>query len=111
MQFVSRDTDVLVELETFFLPILKPFHPLLCPAKIFEFHLLELARTKSEIARINFVPKRFADLSDAEWQLLARNLEDIFELHENGLRRFWTEVSQRCRLRFRRRFHIHGPLL
>jgi hypothetical protein len=50
--------------------------------------LLELARAKGEIARINLVPKRFPDLRDAERQLLARHIQHILELHENRLRRF-----------------------
>ncbi len=108
MQLVSRDPDVLVELETLFLPILKPVHPLLRPAEIFQLHLLELARSKREVARINFIPERLANLRNAEWQFLARNFKHIFELHENGLRRFWTKVSQRCCLIFRRSFYIHG---
>src|SRR6266480_35897 len=93
MQFVSRDADVLVELETFFLPILEPFHPLLRPAKVFQLHLLELARTEGKIARVDFVAKRFADLRDAEWQFLSRNFQNIFELNEDGLRCLRTEVS------------------
>src|SRR5213596_3764857 len=93
MQLVARDADVLVKFKPFFLPILEQFHSLLGSAKIFQFHLLELARAKSEIAWINFVAKRFADLCDAEWQFLARNFKNVFELNKNRLCGLRTQVS------------------
>ena len=71
MQFFARDADVLIELEPLFQPVIEQFHPLLCPAKIFQLHLLEFPGAKCEIARIDFVAKCFADLRDAEWQFLA----------------------------------------
>ncbi len=62
-------------------------------AEIFELHLFELARAKSEIARVNFVPERFPDLGDAERQFFARNIEDVLELHENCLGRFRAQIG------------------
>src|SRR5207247_10389402 len=93
MQLDARNADVLVKLQAFFLPIFEQFHSLLGSAKIFQFHLLELARAKSEIARVNFVAKRFADLRDAEWQFLSRNFQNIFELDEDGLSCLGSQVS------------------
>src|SRR5882724_12000277 len=86
MQVVARDADVLIELEPLFQPVIQPLHSLLCPAKIFQLHLLELARPEGKITRIDFVTKGFANLRDAEWQLLARDFEDVFKLNEDGLR-------------------------
>src|SRR5438552_8975563 len=93
MQLVARNADVLVKLQAFFLPIFEQFHSLLGSAKIFQLHLLEFTRAKSEIARIDFVTKRFANLCDAEWQFLARNFKNVFELNKNGLCCFRTQVS------------------
>src|SRR5260370_1324743 len=72
VQLAARDPDVLIKLEAFHFPILEQLHPFLCPAKIFQLHLLKLTGAKCEIARIDFVSKSFADLRDAKRQLLAR---------------------------------------
>ena len=90
-----RDADVLVEFQALFLPIFEQFHPLLRPAKVFQFHLLELARTKREIARVNFVAKCLPDLRDAERQFLARDFQHVFELDKDRLCRFWAQISNR----------------
>src|SRR5207244_274865 len=95
VQPIARDADVLVKLEPLLQPVIEPLHPFLRPAKIFELHLLELARAKSKIARIDFVPKRFPDLRDAERQFLARCFENILELNENRLGRFGPQISER----------------
>ena len=93
VQLCPRNADVLIKFQPLLKPVIQPFDPLLLAAKIFQLHLLELARAKREIARINFVPKRFADLRDAERQLLARNFQHVLELHENGLRGLRAKVS------------------
>src|SRR5439155_19315434 len=59
----------------------------------FQLHLFEFARAKSEIARIDFVAKRLADLCDSERQFFSRNVEDILELNENRLRGLRTQIS------------------
>src|SRR5476651_1998297 len=59
----------------------------------FQFHLLEFARAEGEIARRDFVAKRLADLRDAERHFLPRRFQNIFELRENRLRGFGTEIS------------------
>ena len=80
-------------------PILQQLQAVFRPAEIFEFHLLELAGSKGEIARIDFVAECFADLSDSEWELFPGNLQDIFKLNEDGLSRLRPEISD-CRLIF-----------
>ena len=94
VEFATRDSDVLVKLEPLFFPIFEQLHPLLYSTKIFQLHLLKLARAKSEIARIDFVAKRFSNLRDPERQFLARDFQDIFELNENRLRGFGAKISQ-----------------
>src|SRR5438552_843073 len=92
VQFRTPNTDVLVKLQPFFQPVIEPFHPLLCPAKIFQLHLLEFAGAEREIARIDFITKGFSNLCDPEWQLLARHFEDVLELNEDRLRRFRPQI-------------------
>ena len=58
-----------------------------------QFHLLELAAAEREIARIDLVAERLADLRDAERHLLARHAEDVVELRENDLRGFGAEIG------------------
>src|SRR6266705_1914368 len=59
----------------------------------FEFHLLELARTESKIARVDLVAEGFADLADTERHLLTGGFEDVFELREDGLSSFRADVG------------------
>src|ERR1700724_1850764 len=66
--------DVPIETESFLEPILQQLQAVFRPAEIFEFHLLELAGSKGEIARIDFVAECFADLSDSEWELFPGDL-------------------------------------
>src|SRR5436190_9967187 len=59
-----------------------------------QFHLFELPRTESKIARINLVAESLSYLRDSERNLLPGSIQHIFELHEDRLRRFWTEVRE-----------------
>ena len=68
---------------------------MLWSAKIFQFHLLEFARAKNVITRVDLVAKRLADLRDAERQFFARSVEHVFELLKNRLRRFRAEIGKR----------------
>ena len=58
-----------------------------------SFHLLEFARAEGEVARVDLVAEGFADLRDAEGELLLRDVEDVLELDEQGLRGLGAEVS------------------
>src|SRR5690242_18499978 len=60
--------------------------------KEFEFHLLEFARPKCEVARIDFIPKGFADLADTERNLLPRDEKNVRELREDSLRCLGTQI-------------------
>ena len=63
------------------------------PDEKLQFHLLEFARAESEIARIDLVAKGLADLANAERHFLPRNFGHVFELRENGLRRFRAQIG------------------
>jgi len=58
-----------------------------------QFHLLEFPAAEGEVARVDFVAERFADLGDAKRNLLAGNAQDILELNKNHLGGFGTEVD------------------
>ena len=58
----------------------------------FQFHLFELARAEGEIARVNFVAERLADLCDAEGNLLARDAEHVLKLREDDLCGLGTKI-------------------
>ena len=93
MQLRTLNADVFIEFQPLFQPVIQQLHPRLRPAKIFELHLLELARPEGKIAGIDFVTKGFANLRNAKWQLLARNFQHVFELDENRLRSFRPQIS------------------
>src|ERR1043165_7463944 len=61
--------------------------------KELDLHLFELARSKSKVPRIDFVPKCFSNLANAKGHLLARHFEHVFELGEDGLGSFGAEIS------------------
>ena len=63
--------------------------------KVFHFHLLELARTKNEIAGRDFVAKRFPDLRDAERQFSPAGVQDVEKVYEDALRGFRTLASRK----------------
>ena len=112
---VARETDALVKADAFLDPLFVPRFPaptglrrfvFRVPSSEFrnrsnatrdgfdrfvrsyeelKFHLLELARAESEVARIDFIAKGLANLANAKGNFLPRNLEHIFELGEDGL--------------------------
>ena len=101
MQLVARNTDGFVKLEAFFFPIFQELHPLLRATKVFQFHLLEFARAKGEIARVNFVAKGLSDLGDTKRQFFAGNFKHVLELNKNSLRGFRPKIGH-ARVIFRR---------
>ena len=61
-------------------------------AEPFHLHLLEFARAENEIARRDFIAEAFADLCDAEGNLYARGVDDVFEFEKDALGRFGAEI-------------------
>jgi hypothetical protein len=56
-------------------------------------HLLELARAEGEVARVDLVAERLADLRDAERHLDARRIGHVDEVGEDALRRLRPQVG------------------
>src|SRR5690606_30977337 len=58
-------------------PIAVPIGRLLGPAEELDLHLLELAASEREVARVDLVAERLADLPDAERQPNPRGVEHV----------------------------------
>src|SRR5579884_1426732 len=93
MQVRARYADRLVKFQALIEPVLKPFHSFVSPAKVFQLHLFKLPRAESEIAGINLVAKRLADLRNPKGQLLAGDLQNVFELDEDRLGSLRSQVG------------------
>ena len=91
-QLFGIDTQIEIPLIARLNPFLMKARRVGRMAKILDFHLLELARAESEVARRDFVAKRLADLRDAERQLFARRGLHVVEVDENALRGFGTQI-------------------
>ena len=57
-----------------------------------DFHLFKFTAAEGEIARSDFVAKGLADLCDAEWNSNARAVDHVFEVGEDALRGFWSQI-------------------
>ena len=88
-----RQADGLVPFQAFLDPVLVPVGVGAGLDEELQFHLLELAAAEGEIARVDLVAERFADLGDAERDLLARDAEDVVELREDALRGFGPQIG------------------
>ena len=55
--------------------------------------MFEFDDAEDEIAGRDFVAKCFADLRDAKGNLDAHGVDDVFEIDENRLRRFRTQIG------------------
>ena len=64
-------------------------------AKIFHFHLLELAGAENKVFEDDFVAKGLADLRHAERNFHAVRLDDAFKVDKNALTRFRTQINNR----------------
>ena len=74
-------------------PVAEPFEVGAGLAEKFKFHLFEFAQAEGEISGRDFVAERFAYLTDAERYAHTRGTLHVFEVHENALRRFRTEID------------------
>src|SRR5205085_3971027 len=90
-------------------PFLMNSSRVLGPDEILHLHLLELARPENEITGSYLVAKRFADLSDPEWQLATRGVQYVCKVNEDTLRGLRSKIRYRrwvvvCRDRSNRGF-------
>src|SRR5437660_1434126 len=99
-QVLFRDANALKPLMTSIDPFLMCLFVLARSHKVFHLHLLELARTKNEIAGRDFVAKRFADLRDAKRKLAPAGVQDVEKVYEDALRGFRTKIDERLRIVF-----------
>src|SRR3989338_8373634 len=113
MDGVLRDTYHPNKRKHCFSPRLEAFLPLVRAHEIFDFHLLEFARTKDEVARRYLVPERFPYLRDAERQFRMETVDYIFEVHENPASGFRTKIRNRglifCCANMRLEHHVELP--
>ena len=84
--------EVHVPLEPAVAPIPVPVPGMLRCAEEFDFHLLEFAASKGEIAWIDFVAECLADLPDAERNFHSRRVAHGLEVDEYPLRRLRAQV-------------------
>src|SRR5207249_2160659 len=75
-------------------PVLKPRVIRAGTHKILKLHDLEFAEPKDESPGRNLIPKRLADLSDSEWQLLSRRCQHALEVDKDSLGRLGPEVGR-----------------
>ena len=82
-------------------PVAAEASPVLEPLKVgtrlteeLQFHLLEFAHAENEVAGRYFVSERFADLTYAERNFIARRALNVLEVDEYALRRLGTEIDR-----------------
>ena len=75
-------------------PVRKPV--IICTrlAEEFHFHLLKFTCTEDKVARCDLIAERFADLTDAERQLLSVSALYTLEVNEHTLCRFRSQVDR-----------------
>src|SRR5262245_7618504 len=73
-------------------PIRIPFVGLVRVTEELDFHLFEFAATEGVVPWIDLVPKRLADLRNPERQLYSRTIHHVFEVREDALRSFRSQI-------------------
>jgi hypothetical protein len=90
-QAVVAEAERAVEPDALGEPVLEPLLALARMDEELELGLLELARAEREVARVDLVAKRLADLRDAERDLLARALAHALRVEEDRLTRLGAQ--------------------
>ena len=73
----GRNTDGNEPMATPIYPVAMPFGPIIIVTdEILHLHLLEFAATEYEVARSDFIAKRFTDLSDAKRDFYPARVEN-----------------------------------
>ena len=84
---------VLIVVDPLLFPVFEPLHALFAVAEELHLHLGEFAAAEGEVARIDLVAERLADLGDAEGELLAGGDPDAVEVHEDRLAGFGAQIG------------------
>lgn len=75
-------------------PVLVSFGPIdVRGDEVFDLHLLEFAGAEDEVARGDLVAEGLTDLGDAERNLYAAGVDDVFVVGEDALGSFWAKVG------------------
>ncbi len=75
-----------------FAPVPVPLRRVGRAAEELDLHLLEFAAAEREVARVDLVAKRLADLADTERHAHARRVADVLEVDEDALRRLGPQI-------------------
>ena len=86
-------SKALYELKAVILPVGEPFKVGSWLAEEFHFHLIELTDTESEVPWGDFVTEALTGLANTKWELLSLSTLNVFEVNEDTLSGFWTEVD------------------
>ena len=84
-EVVSIDAEGYEPVQPLFNPVLEPFVVGAGFDKEFQLHDFELAGAEGGVARGDFVAEGLADLGDAEGELAAGAVEDVFEVDVDAL--------------------------
>src|SRR5690606_29404986 len=98
LEVLAADAERDVPRVTAIPPVAVPLGSLLRSAEELDLHLLELAAPEREVARVDLVAERLADLPDAERHANPRRVEHVLEVHEDALRRFGAKVCDARRV-------------
>ncbi len=93
MQVLAAQAEVDVPAKAAIAPIRVPRRGLVGLAEELDLHLLELAAAEREVARVDLVAKRLADLSDPERHAHSRGIADVLEVYEDSLRRLRPQIG------------------
>ena len=95
-QLVLADAELLVPAHALVHPVHVPLRGVGGRGEELDLHLLELARAEDEVAGRDLVAERLADLGDPEGRLLAGELQDVLEVHEDALGGLRAQVDHRA---------------
>ena len=92
-QILRADTILVIPRHPFVDPTLVPLFIGSRNDEILDFQLFKLANTENEILRCNFIAVCLADLSYTKRKLAICRIQNVFEIDENALRGFRSEVG------------------
>ena len=81
------------ELVAVILPVLEPLKVGARLAEELQLHLLKLAGTEGEVAGSDLVAEGFADLADAERNLLSGGALDVLKVYKDALCGLRTQIQ------------------
>ena len=92
-ELVALDAQRSVPVDPRIAPELVPHHGLVRLAEELDLHLLELAGAEGEVARIDLIAERLADLGDTEGNLHPCRVHHVLEVGKDALGCFGAEVG------------------